>query len=79
MMLGSFWKVLTLMNGLKQCCSKDYWQLVKRLYGNKHNPSIPTMIEEGNAISSTLKKANLFNNHCINKAKLPEADKLLSF
>ena len=34
------------------------------------------MIEDKTMLSSALEKANLFNNHFINKAKLPEVDKL---
>ena len=30
----------------QQCTSKDYWHLIKRVYGNKHKPSIPVMIED---------------------------------
>ena len=60
----------------QQCSSKDYWHLVKKVYGNKHKSSIPTMIEDKTMLSSALEKANLFNNHFTNKAKLPEVDKL---
>ena len=68
-------KNFDIMNN-QQCSSKDYWHLVKRVYGNKHKPSIPTMIEDKTMLSSALEKANLFNNHFINKAKLLEVDKL---
>ena len=37
------------------------------------------MTEEGKIISSAIDKATLFNIHFVNKAKLPDADKLLNF
>ncbi len=43
--------------------SKQYWHLLKSLYGTKLDAGIPSIIEGNDVISSSTEKAELFNRH----------------
>ena len=52
--------------------NKEYWKLIKILYGSKIDSGIPSIIE-GDAVYSTSKsKCEIFNQHFANKSSLPE-------
>ena len=53
--------------------SKQYWHLIKNIYGNKIDVGIPALIENGSVVSSAKEKAEIFNEHFLNKSKLPDS------
>ena len=52
--------------------SKQYWHLLKSLYGTKIDSGIPSIIDGNKIISSSKEKAKLFNQHFLQKAILPD-------
>ena len=55
----------------KDTSAKEYWHLTKLVYGNKVKSSIPSIIDGGKVYTDANSKANLFNNHFVEKSKLP--------
>ena len=51
--------------------SKDYWKLVKSVYGNRHHSGIPPLIENGSTITSDKEKADLLNGHFTDQTRPP--------
>ena len=51
--------------------SKQYWHLLKSLYGSKIDSGIPSIIDGTEVISSAKEKADLFNKHFLKKSTLP--------
>ena len=51
--------------------SKQYWHLLKSLYGSKVDSGIPAIIDGDDIISSSKAKADLFNKHFLEKSTLP--------
>ena len=51
--------------------SKEYWKLIKQLYGNKVHKGIPPIIKDGKVHSSSESKCNIFNKTFTDKYKLP--------
>ena len=41
--------------------SKNYWKLMKQLYGNKTHQGIPPLIKDGHVFTSPKTKCNIFN------------------
>ena len=52
--------------------SKEYWRLVKQLYGCKIKNSIPPLTVNNQIYSSAEEKCKIFNDYFTNKAKLPD-------
>ena len=50
--------------------NKEYWHLIKLLYGNKVETSIPSIIDNNNEYSTATAKAELFNSHFLEKSRL---------
>ena len=42
---------------------KQYWSIVKQLYGKKNNPNIPIIKKDGKNFNSAKEKATLFNEY----------------
>ena len=55
-----------------QIDSKQYWHLLKSLYGSKVDSGIPAIIDGDEIISSSKEKADLFNKHFLKKSTLPK-------
>ena len=51
---------------------KEYWHLIKTLYGTKIDGGIPSLIEGEDVISTAGDKAHVFNMNFLSKAKLPD-------
>ena len=51
--------------------SKQYWKLMKQLYGNKVHMGIPPLIKHGKLINSTSEKCDIFNKTFSSKSTLP--------
>ena len=54
--------------------SKEYWHLVKSLYGNKIDAGIPPLKENDTIYSSAKEKANILNKHFARKSTLPDLE-----
>ena len=48
---------------------KTYWPIINRFLNNKNIPIIPPVLFEGKLISDFEEKAELFNNHFVQKCK----------
>lgn len=53
------------------CPPKEYWRLVRSVYGNKTLSSIPPITNEGVAIAAAESKAELFNTYFVQQSTLP--------
>ena len=51
--------------------NKEYWHLLKLIYGNKINNGIPSIIDNDNIIATSIDKAILFNELFLQKSTLP--------
>ena len=51
--------------------AKEYWKLLKLLYGSKIDSGIPSIIDGERVFSTSKDKAELFNDHFIQKTALP--------
>ena len=51
--------------------NKEYWKLLKLLYGSKIDSGIPSIIDGENVYATSKAKAELFNNHFVEKSTLP--------
>ena len=51
---------------------KEYWHLTKELFGNKIKSGIPPIIKNDIVFSSSESKCQLFNDHFLEKSKLPD-------
>ena len=52
--------------------SKQYWHLIKSLYGSKIEAGIPSIIDGDKIISTAREKSELFNKHFLKKSTLPD-------
>ena len=51
---------------------KQYYKLIKQLYGSKIEIGMPSLVEGDQIISNSLQKAEILNTHFVEKAKLPQ-------
>ena len=52
--------------------SKEYWKLLKFLYGSKIDSGIPSLIEGQNVFATSKSKSNVFNDYFAEKSTLPD-------
>ena len=51
--------------------NKEYWKLIKLLYGSKVDSGIPSIIDGNHVYATSKAKAELFNDHFVEKSILP--------
>ena len=51
--------------------NKEYWHLLKSLYGNKIDCGIPSLIDSDKIYATSSDKATIFNKHFLEKSLLP--------
>ena len=50
---------------------KEYWRLIKSIYGSKIDSGMPSIIDNDVAYATAADKAKLFNDHFLENSRLP--------